>query len=238
MSNYTTAARRALVLSVLSAVFVALQTALDAVDYAKVGAFGNGLYYVLATGVLALVLPACAYSGIRRSKPRLLAVFAGGSYCAGISDCFFVCYLVAVASVLFSMRNIVDECRSEGPTETCPDELAAKLETLCAIFLEPAHVKGHGKVAEAEALLPANSTLRDEDIVAHCLNVLESLGSVGLRFIVVSIMLRCVAVCFHCGAGVFGVELHTMLKDVHYSEADPETSDDSSSDEESSSAWE
>mmetsp|Transcript_39052 Transcript_39052/g.112195 ORF Transcript_39052/g.112195 Transcript_39052/m.112195 type:complete len:238 (-) Transcript_39052:116-829(-) len=234
MSKYTTVVSRVLSLSLLSAVVVLLQTAFDAVEYAKLGAFGFGFAFIVVTGLAAGLLPLCAYSGIRRSKPKLLGCVAGSSYCIGLSDCLFVCFFTVVASVLYDVRDIVMECRTDPrtPNDMCPDDLANDLTHLCNVF--HAGRATEAGVERAQAVLPNSSTVMDERVVADCLNTLERLGSVGLAFIVLSLVLRCLAMCCHCGAGVFAIELHTMLKDGHYSEADPDMSSDESSSDESS----
>uniref|UniRef100_A0A7S2JPP7 Secreted protein n=2 Tax=Zooxanthella nutricula TaxID=1333877 RepID=A0A7S2JPP7_9DINO len=55
---------------------------------------------------------------------------------------------------------------------------------------------------------------------------MERLGTVGLLFIVVSLLLRCCAAGCHCMSGVYGVELYTLLEEGHYGDSDLSDLDD------------
>lgn len=228
VASYQELVRRALCLSLTAAVLIWLQAFMDSWAYIKAGAFGAGLTVLVASAAVACAVPCIAYRGARRNSAKWLGAFSGCSYLSGCCDCLFVCMFTFVASVLYGARDLVTNCRETPSQFTCPDELLDRMQSFCLAFDDRfgRNVTEEMEISERawNVTLSVNWTSQKEFhevlAAAECLELLGHLGSAGLAFILLSLLLRCLSMCCHCLSGVYGVELYTLLEEARYGSTD------------------
>lgn len=192
----------------------------SAADIAKVVMHSEGnLAFAICAVIIALLLkllvPGCGYFGAKQVNEQMLCCFCT---CNFIGGCLSIIGIISGALFLgigITLKHVVDNCNPAAPSidnSSCPAD--SDWQKMCE-QLNNVTISHNMSDMMASAVGDGVTTKQD------CYDFLAGIVNPLLAIAAASILFQCCGMCLSCVSGVWGKDLHDIVKEGHFDHMDP-----------------